>query len=62
LRDLKEETNIKGLSKVKDFWDQTNSNGKWRTWRNFHFGDNNPLKAKVETLKRRLEKRKILKS
>lgn len=29
--DLKKETNTIGLSKVKDFWDQTNNAGKWRT-------------------------------
>ena len=51
LTDLKEDTNTKGLSKVKDFWDETNSIGKWRTWRNFDFRDDSPLKAKVETLK-----------
>jgi len=52
LRDLKDETDIKGLSKVKDFWNQTNSNGKWRIWRNFDFRDDSPLKAKAETQKK----------
>eukprot|EP00253_Pinus_taeda_P024545 PITA_24545 len=52
LRDLKEEIATKGLSKVKEFWDQTNSMGKWRTWRKFDFRDDSPLKAKAETLKK----------
>ena len=29
--DLKKETDTKGLLRVKYFWDQTNSEGKWRT-------------------------------
>eukprot|EP00253_Pinus_taeda_P034910 PITA_34910 len=49
-----------GLSKVKDFWDQTNSLGKWRTWRNFNFMDDSPLKAKAETLIKILDQRNIL--
>ena len=34
LKDLKAKTDAKGLYKVKDFWDQTDSIGKWRKWRN----------------------------
>ena len=60
--DLKEDTDSKGLSKVKGFWVQTNSIEKWRTWRNFEFRDESPLKAKAKTLKNMLEQRKILKS
>lgn len=53
--DLKKETNTIGLSKVKYFWDQTNSAGKWRTWRNIDY-----LKANAEDLMKMLEQRKIL--
>lgn len=60
--DLKVEANTKGLSKVKDFWDHTISIGKWRTWRNFDFKDDNPLKVKGETLMKVLEQRDILAS
>eukprot|EP00253_Pinus_taeda_P017157 PITA_17157 len=60
LEEIKVEADTKGLSKVKDFWDQTNSIDKWRTWRNFSFRDDNPLKAKAETLMRELDQRKIL--
>ena len=56
------ETKARGVTKVKDFWEQTNNNGKWRTWGNLDFKENNPLKAKVETLLKRLDQRKILKS
>lgn len=62
MRDLKEETETKGLSKVKNFWDQINSIGKWRTWRNFDFRNDNPLKAKAETLMKMIEQRNILMS
>ena len=56
------ETETRGLTKVKDFWDQTNNNGKWRTWGNLNFRGDNPLKAKAETFLKRLDQRKILKS
>lgn len=42
--------------------DQTNSIGKWRTWRNFDFRDDSPMKVKVETLMKMSEQRKILMS
>eukprot|EP00253_Pinus_taeda_P019460 PITA_19460 len=58
--DLKKDTDTKGLSKVKDFWDQTNSARKWRTWRNIDYRDDNPLKAKAEAFMKMLEQRKIL--
>ena len=29
--DLQNDTDTKWLQQVKDFWDQTNSDGKWRT-------------------------------
>jgi len=60
LGDLKEEIDTKGLSKVKDFWDKTNSKGKWRTWRIFDYRDDNPLKAKAKALMKMLEQRKTL--
>jgi len=60
LLDLKKETDNKGLFKVKDFWDQTNSEGKWRTWKNMDYREDNPLKAKAEALVTLLEQRKIL--
>ena len=58
--DLKKETETIGLSKVKDFSDQTNSGGKWRTWRNIGYRDDSLLKEKVEALMEILEQRKIL--
>eukprot|EP00253_Pinus_taeda_P019056 PITA_19056 len=48
--DLKRETNIIGLSQVKDFWDQNNNASKWRKWRNMIYREDNPLKTKVEAL------------
>lgn len=58
--DLKRETDIIGLSKVKDFWDQNNNASKWRKWRNVIYRHDNPLKTKVEALMQILEQRKIL--
>ena len=60
LRDLKEEIDTKGLSKVEDFWDQTNSVGKWRTWRKIDGREDKTLNNRVETLKRMLDQRMIL--
>ena len=59
-KDLKTKTNIIGLPKVKDFWDQTNNTGKWRNWRNIVNREDIPLKAKGEALMKMLEQRKIL--
>lgn len=58
--DLKIETDNKGLSKVKDFWDHTDGIGKWRTWGSLKYKDDSPLKAKAEALMKKLEERKIL--
>eukprot|EP00253_Pinus_taeda_P005771 PITA_05771 len=58
--DLKKETDTKRLLRVKDFWDQTNSEGKWRTWKNIHYTDDNPLKAKAEAQLIMLGQRKNL--
>jgi len=60
LLDLKKYTDTQRLFKVKDFWDQTNSEGKWRTWKNLDNREDNPLKAKEEVLLTMLEQRKIL--
>lgn len=60
LKELKAEADAKGLNKVKGFWDQTNSVGKWRTWRIFDLRDGNPLKYKAEMLMQELDRRKIL--
>lgn len=45
---------------VKYFWDQTNNEGKWRTWKNLHHREDSPLKAKTKALLRILEQSKIL--
>ena len=58
--DLKIEIETKGLMKVKDFLDQTNSVGKWRTWRNINYKDDGPLKEKENELMKLLEQRKIV--
>lgn len=58
--DIKRETNIIGLSKVKYFWDQKNNARKWRKWRNMIYREDNPLKAKVNALMQILKQRKIL--
>lgn len=60
MKELKTEADAKGLIKVKDFWDQTNSVGKWRKWRKFDLRDDNPLKNKAEMLMQELDRRKIL--
>lgn len=57
---LKNETDIQGLSKVKDFWDHTQNPEKWRIWRNIKCDDNRPLKTKSEELKKILDQRMIL--
>ena len=57
---LKNETNSQGLNKVNDFWDHTQNTKKWRIWRNINCGDDNPLKTKVEELRRMLDQRMIL--
>jgi len=60
LLDLKKETNTKILFKVKDFWDQTNSEGKWRTWKKMDYREDSPLKDKAQALVTVLEQKKIL--
>jgi len=54
--DLKNDTDTKGLLRVKYFWDETNSEAKWRT----KYRDDSPLKAKADALIEILEQRKIL--
>eukprot|EP00253_Pinus_taeda_P020137 PITA_20137 len=60
LEDLKAETDTKELTKVKDFWDQNNSLGKWRNWRDFDLRNDSHLKDKAKRLMKMLEQRKIL--
>jgi len=48
------------LSKVKYFWDHTNSAEKWSTWRNIDSRNDSPLKTKTEALMKMLKQRKIL--
>lgn len=57
---LKKETGTKRLFKVKYFLDQTNNEGKWRTWKNLDHREDNPLKSKAKALLIILEQRKIL--
>lgn len=56
----KNEIDNKGLLKVKDFWDQERSDGKWRKWKNLVYRDDSPLKSRAEALTAILEQRKIL--
>eukprot|EP00253_Pinus_taeda_P026549 PITA_26549 len=58
--DLKNETDSKGLLKVKYLWDQTNSAGKWRTWRHMDYREGSPLKEKADELRNLVEQRRIL--
>lgn len=58
--DLKKDTDTKGLLRVKGFWDQTNTEGKWRTWKKMEYRDENPLKEKADALIAILDQRKIL--
>jgi len=58
--DLKNDTDTKALQQAKYFWDQTNSEGKWRTWNLMEYMDNSSLKAKVDSLIATLDQRKIL--
>eukprot|EP00253_Pinus_taeda_P005286 PITA_05286 len=58
--DLKHDTDTKGLFRVNEFWDQTNSGGKWRTWREMDYRDNDPLKAQADALTTIPDQRKIL--
>jgi len=58
--ELKNDINTKGLLRVKDFWDHTSSEGKWRTWKNMEFRDENPLKVKDDALLGMLDQRKML--
>eukprot|EP00253_Pinus_taeda_P035878 PITA_35878 len=60
LEDLKAEIDTQKLTKVKDFWDQNNSSGKWRNWRKLDLRNDSPLKAKAERLMEMLDHRKIL--
>ena len=60
LVDLNNDTDNKGLLRANDFLDQTNSEGKWRTWKKMEYRDNSPLKAKVEALIAILDQRKLL--
>jgi len=48
LKELKAETDAKGLIKVKDFWDRTNNAGKCRQWMKFDLENDNPLKDKAD--------------
>jgi len=57
---FKAETDTNELTQVKDFWDLTNSSGKWRKWTKLDVINDSPLKTKAERLMKMLEQRKIL--
>eukprot|EP00253_Pinus_taeda_P019258 PITA_19258 len=60
LKDLKAETDAKELTQARDFWDQINSAGKCRNWRNLNLREERHLSTKAERLRKMLEQRKIL--
>eukprot|EP00253_Pinus_taeda_P030148 PITA_30148 len=57
---LKQEIVSQGLNKVKDFWDISQIQGKWRSWRSIDFIDDNPMKIKAEALRSLLKQRMVL--
>eukprot|EP00253_Pinus_taeda_P007996 PITA_07996 len=57
---LKRDTNNKGLTMVKYFWNQDGDNEKWRNWKDLGYNDDSTLKALARTLAQELEHRRIL--
>ena len=57
---LKQTTDAQGLNKVKDLSDISHIQGKWRSWRNIDYKDDNPITIEVEALRSLLKQRMIL--